>query len=363
MFFLLWKIFVLLWMMQNLESKDVQNAIIPLEDKEKSTFQNAHIEEMNLESSFGQETRDETAHLRLKLLKKEMEIEKLMIERDQLLEERDAIQATNLTLAEEALYAKDLASAATMESMRLHQEVKELCVQNSKLAEELANAQNISYAHVGLSPDSKEYLRQSCSIRESGMYVLATEASEERTSDDVEGRVMREKQEVAVESLLAGKESDQLDLWHRLDKARKKEFNLENELTELWALVSSFKESPTLNDPIKVNFECIPTPPEVPQVVEPMGCECEYGCTIVSSDLSKEGHHPTGLQTIITQVECEDLEELDLASLDDLCSLHREALDRLCQAKAKVRERLERRQTGCHFVEAAYNLQINGRPS
>ncbi|MBA0842708.1 hypothetical protein Goarm_002515, partial [Gossypium armourianum] len=78
--------------------------------------------------------------LRKKIQSQEIENEKLKLEQVQLSEENSGLCVQNQKLAEEASYAKELASAAAVELKNLAGEVTRLSVQNAKLEKELLAA-------------------------------------------------------------------------------------------------------------------------------------------------------------------------------------------------------------------------------
>eukprot|EP00250_Pteridium_aquilinum_P027868 c35989_g1_i1 orf=1-375(+) len=68
--------------------------------------------------------------------------------------------------------------------------------------------------------------------------------------------------------------------------------------------------------------------------------------------LEEERHHSAELKTLVSQLKSEDLEGLDLAALEELSALHVDALTRLCHAKARVQERLEKNENRCSLSGA-----------
>ena len=178
----------------------------------------------------------------------EIENEKLKLEHVQLSEENSGLRVQNQKLAEEASYAKELASAAAVELKNLAGEVSKLSVQNAKLEKELSsaratvnsrslqNANGVNRKHDSLRPGSKG--------RSSGRLNERTGAfNDEFDSNDLKFELQARKQrEAALEAALAEKEFIEDQYRKKIEVAKKKEEALENDLANMWVLVAKLKK-------------------------------------------------------------------------------------------------------------------------
>ncbi|KAI5056460.1 hypothetical protein GOP47_0028278 [Adiantum capillus-veneris] len=290
---------------------------------------NAQTEDANTVRQAG----NEASELQLQLLKKKMEIEKLQNERDQLREERDAIKAQSLRVAEEASFARDLASAAAVELKNLAQEVEKLSFQNKKLAAELVSAQGL--ADEFFLNNHKD-----------------TKMSEEILANFMKNKLLASKeQEVALQSLLT-----------ETKKVKMKEIDLESELNGMRVFVSSLVECTSYDGSVRPNFQDFLSSSEHSESMECMGDEYRFRTEMDLEERQKETSDPSAeMQTLVSQLKSEDLEELDLASLEDLYALHVDALNRLHKAKAKVRKNLEKHKRGWSLLGIEQCENRNGR--
>ncbi|KAF2301918.1 hypothetical protein GH714_030399 [Hevea brasiliensis] len=126
----------------------------------------------------------------------------------QLSEENSGLRVQNQKLAEEASYAKELASAAAVELKNLAGEVTKLSLQNAKLEKELLAARE--------SVHSREDLK---------MELLA-----------------RKQREASLETALAEKEFIEEEYRKKAEEAKKREAALENDLANMWVLVAKLKK-------------------------------------------------------------------------------------------------------------------------
>ncbi|CAK9175542.1 unnamed protein product [Ilex paraguariensis] len=125
---------------------------------------------------------------------------------------------SNQKLAEEASYAKELASAAAFELKNLASEVTKLSLQSAKLQK---NSSDLRPGRKGLlSGQAKEV---------SGI-----------TYDDfdLEGNNVK----VTLEDALAEKELVEVGRRKKVDEAKKMETTLENDLANMWVLVAQLKK-------------------------------------------------------------------------------------------------------------------------
>lgn len=142
-----------------------------------------------------------------------------------LTEERDGLEIHSRKLAEEASYAKELASSAAIELRNLAEEVTRLSYENAKLNDELAAAKE-AHCRSNLSQRSGSYELKQINTKE-----LQKELS------------ARYQREAALEAALAEREKIECELQKRIDEAKQREEDLENELANMWVLVAKMRKS------------------------------------------------------------------------------------------------------------------------
>lgn len=133
-----------------------------------------------------------------------------------LVEEKDGLEIQSRKLAEEASYAKELASAAAVELQNLAEEVTKLSYENAKLVGDLANAKD-SYCRsccAQKSYDSKHHLGNA-----------------------------RYQREAALEKALFDRDQREAELYRRLEEAKRHEEDIENELANMWVLFAKMRKS------------------------------------------------------------------------------------------------------------------------
>lgn len=184
----------------------------------------------------------------------EFENEKLKLEHVQLSEENSGLRVQNQKLAEEASYAKELASAAAVELKNLAGEVTKLSLQNAKLEKELSSAREMIHSRSmqnanGVNRKYNESLRPGRKGRHSGrLNERAGTINDEfdtwsLDSDDLKFELQARKQrEAALEAALAEKEFVEDQYRKKIEEAKKKEEALENDLANMWVLVAKLKK-------------------------------------------------------------------------------------------------------------------------
>jgi centromeric protein E len=142
----------------------------------------------------------------------------------QLNEDYKELVNQNEKLADEASYAKELASSAAVELKNLAEEVTKLSAQNAKQVKDLKNLQR---SRPG-SRASREF--SSFSLDETlDLDGLKTELN------------VRKQREAVLEAALAEKEVIEEEYKRKLDDAKKRELTLENDLAGMWVLVARLK--------------------------------------------------------------------------------------------------------------------------
>jgi len=154
---------------------------------------------------------------------------KLNQERLQLIEENRGLLSQNQKLAEEASYAKELASAAAVELKNLAEEVTKLSLENARQANELLVAQEMAYSRGGSGGIRKNEgvkLRRNRPASRVGEFATTTHDDVECWNvefDDMKTELQARKQrEAALEAALAEKELLEEDYKRKFDEAKKK---------------------------------------------------------------------------------------------------------------------------------------------
>ena len=226
--------------------------------------------------------------------------EKLMQENLRLAEEKDSLRIRNEKLAEESAYAKELASQAAVELKNLAEEVTKLSFQNSKLQNDLIQSQEVTFQNAKLQAElvklqgelkkSQETAFALASMKSPsntgrskslangdthidgdntvsgrgilsrtngggnrGLSTLAIRNGKPNSNGhhfddaDFEAAVdgLRREVEVAKEkeaTLVAAMAEKEASLQARLEEAKQRETNLENDLASMWVLVAKLKK-------------------------------------------------------------------------------------------------------------------------
>ncbi|CAN4087062.1 unnamed protein product [Withania somnifera] len=193
--------------------------------------------------------------LRKKIQSQDIENGKLKLEHVQIVEENSGLHVQNQKLSEEALYAKELASAAAVELKNLAGEVTKLSLQNVKLEKELLAAREMlnsrsSIARTGNVGNRKhgENLQPGRSgwISGRGSEIPGEIHDDFDTWDlDPEDLKMelqaRKQREEALEAVLGEKEVVEDDYRKMVEEGKEREAALENDLANMWVLVAQLK--------------------------------------------------------------------------------------------------------------------------
>ncbi|KAG4160532.1 hypothetical protein ERO13_D01G003701v2 [Gossypium hirsutum] len=194
--------------------------------------------------------------LRKKVQSQEIENEKIKLEQVQLSEEASGLRVQNQKLAEEASYAKELASAAAVELKSLAGEVTKLSVQNGKLEKELIAARELAHSRSfanstfnGVNRKYNDSMRSGRKGRLSGRsqdFSVAVGDDFESWNLDLDDLKMelqaRKQQEAALKAALAEKELIEDEYRKKVEEAKKREEALENDLANMWVLVAKLKK-------------------------------------------------------------------------------------------------------------------------
>lgn len=144
------------------------------------------------------------------------EIENLKQEKVRLIEEKEGLEIQSRKLAEEASYAKELASAAAVELQNLAEEVTKLSYENAKLTGDRTNAKdnNCRSCYAQRSYDSKHHIGSA-----------------------------RYQREAALEKAIFERDQREAELYRRLEEAKRHEEDMENELANMWGLFAKMRKS------------------------------------------------------------------------------------------------------------------------
>lgn len=194
--------------------------------------------------------------LKKKVQSQEIENEKLKLEQVQILEENSGLRVQNQKLSEEAMYAKELASAAAVELKNLAGEVTKISLQNTKLEKELIAARELAHSRgSNLQASNNGNRKYSDSAKPGRKGRLPGRANDisgavyddfelwNLDPDDLKMELQARKQrEMALEAALADKELVEDDYRKKLEEAKKRESALENDLANMWVLVAQLKK-------------------------------------------------------------------------------------------------------------------------
>ncbi|KAL1190254.1 Kinesin-like protein KIN-7D [Cardamine amara subsp. amara] len=185
--------------------------------------------------------------LKKKIQSQEIENEELKLEHVQIVEENSGLRVQNQKLAEEASYAKELASAAAVELKNLASEVTKLSLQNTKLEKELAAARDLAQTRNHMNGVNRKYNDGARSGRK-GRISSSRLSGDEFDSwnldpEDLKMELqVRKQREAALESALAEKEFIEDEYRKKAEEAKRREEALENDLANMWVLVAKLKK-------------------------------------------------------------------------------------------------------------------------
>ncbi|XP_031473876.1 kinesin-like protein KIN-7E, chloroplastic isoform X1 [Nymphaea colorata] len=279
------------------------------------------------------------------------EIEKLKQEKDTLLEEKGGLEIQCQKLGEEASYAKELASAAAVELRNLAEEVTRLTYHNARLNTDLTAAKEetfcrnsccqqdiLSYGHCELdngieSDECPKGLND----------VLIEELKNELA--------VRCQREASLESALSQKGQREAELQKKIEEAKHREKDLEHELANMWVLFAKMKQAGLVSE--ELTFDGMNTGIILQQsvkdyVIPSNGIKSNqdgkinvvgeqkllkelYECYETEKKKCKE------LESFVSRLKLscqgDDLVGLDVTTLEELQSVHIEAITKICHAK------------------------------
>ncbi|CAN6440063.1 unnamed protein product [Victoria cruziana] len=275
------------------------------------------------------------------------EIEKLKQERDTLLEEKGGLEIRCQKLGEEASYAKELASAAAVELRNLAEEVTRLTYHNARLNTDLAAAKEQTFC--GNNCCQQEIF--DCGqhgLDNGGQIDVCPKGSNEMLIEELKKElVVRCQREASLESALCQKGQREDELEKEIDEARHREKNLVNELENMWVLFAKMKQAGLVQEELKfdgMNTGIIRQQNLKDYAIPSNGIESNldakinivgehkllkelYECYEAENKKCKE------LESLVSRLKGEDLVGLDVPTLEELQSLHIEAITKICHAK------------------------------
>lgn len=233
------------------ENKDLQEKVNMIEQHLASLT--GDKSSISLEQCVSEEYVDA---LKKKIQSQETENEKVKLVHVQLSEENSGLRVQNQKLAEEASYAKELASAAAVELKNLAGEVTKLSLQNAKLEKELLAARELLHSRNatmqvvnGVNRKFSDGNRPGRKGRLSGRsHDISGAVCDDFESwnldpEDLKMELQARKQrEAALEAALAQKEFIEDECRKTIEEAKKREEALENDLANMWVLVAKLKK-------------------------------------------------------------------------------------------------------------------------
>ncbi|WZZ82985.1 hypothetical protein YC2023_103557 [Brassica napus] len=180
--------------------------------------------------------------LKKKVQTQEIENEKLKLEHVQTVEETSGLRVQNQKLAEEASYAKELASAAAIELKNLADEVTKLSLQNAKLEKELVAARDLAAAAQTRNNNSMNSVANRNGTRP-GRKARITDSWNLNQEDLKMELQARKQREAVLEATLAEKQCLEEEYRKKAEEAKRREEALENDLANMWVLVAKLKKA------------------------------------------------------------------------------------------------------------------------
>lgn len=294
----------------------------------------------------------EETPLQSQVLMQAAEIENLKQDKVRLIEQKDGLEVHSQKLAEEAAYAKELASAAAVELKALAEEVTKLSYQNAKLTSDLQVAQDLNF---GRAAGSVKYGQNDQSQdHPAGRRGIVS-------ADIRRDLIASHEREAALETILMEKEQKEAEVQKRIEEAKQREADLENELANMWVLVAKLKKGQENLDEDKqgglnacrdCKSRSLTGDNNTPYSIERNNITNETRLDeneVNGNDLEElkvsleyERQRRLEVESILSQLKSENLDGLDLATLDELQSLHVDAITKLCHAKVRMHERPEK---------------------
>ncbi|KAK8971553.1 Kinesin-like protein NACK2 [Platanthera guangdongensis] len=185
-----------------------------------------NIEEMNIHELLRRESLQSIkSNSELPQVHPEIEIEDLKHKLWELKEAKSNLEVQNQKLAEESQYAKGLASAAGVQLKALSEEMTKLINDNERLTNELALLKN--------SPQRKLINGQR----------LVRGNSTGKKHPNANNNNINNERVIALQSALIDRERIEVELQKKVEESKQREASLENELSNMWAVMEKLKKS------------------------------------------------------------------------------------------------------------------------
>uniref|UniRef100_A0ACD5URV3 Uncharacterized protein n=1 Tax=Avena sativa TaxID=4498 RepID=A0ACD5URV3_AVESA len=266
--------------------------------------------------------------LKSQVLMQVAEIENLKQDKLRLTEEKDGLEIHSQKLAEESYYAKELAAAAAVELKNLAEEVTRLSYENAKLVADLTAAKEhtASVARGTIHNDTKH-----CD-HENG--ILVEEMQKELVASC--------EREAALEDTLSQKSRRENELLKIIDDGKCHEHDLENELANMWTLVSKMKKENSQDDLFEFKskqngFHSAKN--DTGRTLSEMEASDNWKYDGVSTleeakaAYNFERRRCKELENAMSRLKGENIRGLEVKVLEELQNFHVEALSRICQEK------------------------------
>ncbi|VAH47915.1 unnamed protein product [Triticum turgidum subsp. durum] len=277
----------------------------------------------NIPSRTAEENKE--SPLKSQVLMQAAEIENLKQDKLRLTEEKDGLEIQSQKLAEESYYAKELAAAAAVELKNLAEEVTRLSYENAKLVADFTAAKELT-ASVTRGNDTKR--------RDQDNGILVEEMQKELVASC--------QREAALEDTLSQKARRENELLKIIDDAKCHEHDLENELENMWALISKIKKESSQDDLFEFKskqngFHSSKT--DTGRILSDMEASDNwkwYGISTLEEAKAAynfERRRCKELENAMSRLKGEDIRGLEVKVLEELQNFHVEALSRICQEK------------------------------
>ncbi|KMT19694.1 hypothetical protein BVRB_1g007500 isoform B [Beta vulgaris subsp. vulgaris] len=269
--------------------------------------------------------------------------ENLKLENARLAEEKVGLEMHSQKVAEEALYAKELAAAAAVELQHLTEEVTRLSYQNAELIRELDSMKEATGS--GCCQHLSEVKESSSKYADSdaGLRKLECEQLVQYLQKELNSRYQRE---ALLEAALSEKEQVEHELQKRLNEAKMNEEVLESDLENMWVLIENMRNSGIETDDINLHRITSDTrSAKIPVGLSSKSSFLSAGSQVhrnldnlnsaeeLSTSSPKANQRSQELERLISRLKVEDLSGLDMATLEELQNVHVEAITKICQAK------------------------------
>lgn len=275
--------------------------------------------------------------LNSQLLMLAAEIESLKQEKVKIIEEKDGLEVHNQKLAEEASYAKELAAAAAVELRNLAEEVTKISYENANLTANLSDARETCNANCCQRSASVDCTLSggSSSQRDARSGFLVEELQQELNA--------RHQREASLVAALSERDKIESELRKRVDEAKQHEKDLENELANMWVLVAKMQKSGTDSEDTLLKDERMTTNGtslsigHMEQKFEENDRNEDSEETSRFEELKArydmERKRCKELESLVSRLKGDDIGGLDLNALEEMQSLHVEAITKICHAK------------------------------